>query len=202
MLVVSFLSAMLGKPRLHVFVWIMSICSPWFPGTTGPIDPALVRWTGTRLGYGIVLFLWLWSLWRCWVCCIRDCGKQKQKNTERVSLGERLCLRRITTTSCFFIIFWYIFYTQGGLWLHVFKASQKWRWKHTKRKDKLANVSETRQYLCPVVKYELTSASAAPSANTQTGISNTDTFMSTAVTHVHMHAHTHTGTPSIHWQYT
>lgn len=39
MLVVSFLSAMLGKPRLHVFVWIMSICSPWFPGTTGPIRP-------------------------------------------------------------------------------------------------------------------------------------------------------------------
>lgn len=46
-----------------------------------------------------------------------------------------------------------------------------------KRKDKLENVGETRRYSCPVVKNELTSTLPAPSANTQTGISNTDAFM-------------------------
>lgn len=46
-----------------------------------------------------------------------------------------------------------------------------------RRKDKLENVCETRQYSCPVIKNELTSTLPAPSANTQTGISNTDTFM-------------------------
>lgn len=69
------------------------------------------------------------------------------------------------------------------------KAAKK---KEKKEEEELASVCETRQDLCPLIKNTLTSTSAAPSVNTQTGISSTDTFMRAS-------RHTHTCT---HLEYT
>lgn len=77
-------------------------------------------------------------------------------HTEKLSLDELHMLNYndlfSATSQITFIIFWYIFCVGRRLSLRVLKAFHRQRWKHKKRKDKLASVCETRQHPCPAVK--------------------------------------------------
>ncbi len=121
-----------------------------------------------------------------------------KKHTE-ISLGKLHALNYNDLFLCigkdyFLLSFDISLYTEKVIFACVESVSEVEDESTKKRKDKLANVCETRQYPCPVVKNELTSTAAAPSANTQTGISNTDTFMRAKDTHIHTNTHTHART--------
>lgn len=77
-------------------------------------------------------------------------------HTEKLSLDKLHMLNYndlfSATPRITFIIFWYIFCVGRRLSLRVLKAFHRQRWKHKKRKDKLASVCETRQHPCPAVK--------------------------------------------------
>lgn len=146
---------------------------------------------------------WDWTpVWRCLLESPAPRGSprlglwERKKSTERLSLGK---LHALNYNDSFLFVSKDYFLLSSDKSFILREGYLRMCWKRLRsgdestktRKDKLAGVCETRQYPCPVVKNELTSTSAAPSANTQTGISNTDIFMR-ASTHTYTHTHVNT----------
>lgn len=128
-------------------------------------------------------------------------------HTEKLSLDELHMLNYndlfSATPRITFIIFWYIFCVGRRLSLRVLKAFHRQRWKHKKRKDKLASVCETRQHPCPAVKNpKKTSSHLHQQLLQQTLRQPFPTLTHSWDTHTHRHAHTPMHTPTIYLQYT
>lgn len=130
---------------------------------------SLVGGTGTGFRYGVIFG----GLWCSWVCSIRDCKTQAYK----ISLG---CWTEQLRVIVFRIFHYFCFALSRRLGSAVIFACVG----GTKRvRERLWNT----QVPLSCHKKWLHVCISAPSANTQTGIFNTDTFMRP------MHARAHTG---------